>query len=272
MNFEQNKTGIIFDIKKFAVHDGPGIRTTVFFKGCPLRCLWCHNPESQIIEPQTFNEGLKYKYFNLSDEKKHLIGIEVSVSQVIKEIERDRIFYDESNGGVTFSGGEPLMQYEFLLELLKECKSKGFHTCVDTSGYAQVEVFEKINNFVDLYLYDIKIIDDVEHIKYTGVSNKIILDNLKYLSKEKNNLKIRIPIIPDITDTEKNIQGIIQYLDELGNVYLIDLLPYNKLVEEKCRRFNLNYKLEIKNNGLKNKIELIKTKFEQHDYKVSIGG
>ena len=140
--------GFIFDIKKFAIHDGPGIRSTVFLKGCPLECWWCHNPEGQNLEPEKM-------------EGKDIVGEEVTVDWVIKEIEKDRIFYDQSGGGVTFSGGEPLMQPEFLQQLVLECKKRGIHTTLDTSGYAPADVFIPFIDIVDLFLYDLKIIDEI---------------------------------------------------------------------------------------------------------------
>ncbi|NHZ87227.1 MAG: radical SAM protein, partial [Planctomycetia bacterium] len=166
-----NETGIIFDIKKYAIHDGPGIRTTVFFKGCTMECQWCHNPESKNFGIEEFVIKDRVK----KSTKHEIVGYEMTIDEVMEKIEKDRVFYDESNGGVTFSGGEPLVQINFLLELLKVCKKSNIYTVVDTSGEASWKDFEKILNYVDLFLYDLKIIDNELHKKYTGVPNKRVL-------------------------------------------------------------------------------------------------
>ena len=228
-------TGYIFDIKKFAIHDGPGIRTTVFLKGCPLRCWWCHNPES-IKKISAANEG------NSEDSVNGFVKKYTSDS-LLNIIKKDTVFYDESGGGVTFSGGEPLIQIEFLEEILRICKKNDISTVVDTSGYAKTESFVKITPFTDLFLYDLKIFDDELHIKYTGVSNKLIKENIEYLSSVGSELIIRIPLIPDITDTQENLSAISNYLIKFNNITRIDLLPYNKLSEDKYRRLNEKSKM-----------------------------
>ena len=173
--------GLIFDIKRFSVNDGPGIRTTVFFKGCPLKCLWCHNPEGRSgnVQDVISSHMIGNKTFACSES----IGREITINEVIDEIEKDRVFYEESNGGVTLSGGEPFFQFEFLAEILKNLKNKNLHIALDTTGYTNNENIIKIKEYVDIFLYDIKLMDDDLHIKYTGVSNNIILKNLKYLIK-----------------------------------------------------------------------------------------
>ena len=168
--------GVIFDIKRFAVHDGPGIRTTIFLKGCPLSCWWCHNPESRSDEPQQ-----SVRHLTLEGgifDKEEITGYEVGVDEIIQQVERDRIFYEESGGGVTLSGGEPLNQPQFCRELLRSLKTSGFHTALDTTGYAPEEDILSVMPFTDLFLYDLKLMDETEHLKYTGVSNKGILENL----------------------------------------------------------------------------------------------
>ena len=171
-------SGIIFNIKHFAVHDGPGIRTTVFFKGCPLSCRWCHNPES--INPNLEEIEVPYARVSVTAKKcgKDTVGKKVQVSEIMSEVLKDVIFYDESGGGITISGGEPLMQPDFLFSLLKECKIHNIHTCVDTSGYAPRKIIESIVDYVDLFLYDIKLLDNEEHVRYTGVKNDRIFQNL----------------------------------------------------------------------------------------------
>ena len=265
--------GIIFDIKKYAIHDGPGIRTTVFLKGCPLDCWWCHNPES--INPNI--EKIKIKKqknskTTTSSKREESFGRRISVDELMKEIMKDEIFYKESNGGVTFSGGEPMMQFDFLLSLLKACKKENINAAIDTCGYQQTEKFKKINGLVDLFLYDIKIIDNDKHKKYTGVSNKLILKNLKQLINKDEKVEIRIPLIPNITDSNENLESIANFLDTLKKINEIRLLPYNKLGEYKIKKFNRNYrlgKLHIQTDKeIKNKCKT----FEKHGYKVKIGG
>ncbi len=218
--------GIIFDIKRFAIHDGPGIRTTVFFKGCPMKCPWCHNPESQKKCPERVaNNG-----------KKEIIGVKRSVEEIIDEIEKEVVFYDESRGGVTFSGGEPLAQPQFLQALLKECRKRDIHTTLDTTGYVSPKTFKSIIDKVDMFLYDLKIMDDKKHIQCTGVSNRPVLENLKILSKKGKKVIIRFPVIPGITDTEENIKAVGTYVSSLKNISEIDLLPYHRIAEGKYRR------------------------------------
>ncbi|MBD3226410.1 MAG: radical SAM protein, partial [Caldithrix sp.] len=173
--------GIVFDLKKYAIHDGPGIRTTVFLKGCPLDCWWCHNPESRASQPESQGDFRQRRAVDLLYTEEGLIGKELTVAQVLSEVQKDQVFYEESGGGVTFSGGEPLIQAKFLKALLEAHQKAGLHTAVDTSGYAPYETFAGINANVDLYLYDLKLMDDTLHQKYIGVSNRLILQNLKKL-------------------------------------------------------------------------------------------
>jgi pyruvate formate lyase activating enzyme len=255
--------GIIFNIQHYSIHDGPGIRTSVFFKGCPMNCWWCHNPESQnpLIE----------KFYN-PHSKKQIIGKKITVDELYFEINKDRIFYDESGGGVTFSGGEPLIQNEFLISILKKCRENGIHTTLDTSGFSSEEIFKSITGLVDLFLYDIKFIDDGLHKKYTGTSNKQVIENLKILSKSKKEVFIRIPIIPKITDTEENIRQITDFLKEINTHKNIFLLAYHKIAESKYERFNLNYKLKGIKPTSKERINEIRDYFLKNGINVNIGG
>ncbi len=234
--------GRIFDLKKFAIHDGPGIRTTVFFSGCPLRCWWCQNPESLLQDtgarPAGFSSRMSAPW--LPDPEK-VVGEEVSVGALMKEIMKDNVFYLHSGGGVTVSGGEPLLQSGFLLGLLSACRSEGLHVALDTSGYAEREDIEKIIDLVDLYLYDIKFIDEKEHEKYTGVSNRLILENLEFLSRKGKDIEIRLPLVPGITDTAGNIDSIIDYLKSSVTVRKVELLAYNKMCEDKFKRMRIEY-------------------------------
>ena len=255
-----SKSGIIFDIKKYAIHDGPGIRTTIFFKGCSMGCQWCHNPESKNFDVEEFVVKDRVK----KTTKNETVGYEISVDDIIEKIEKDRVFYDESGGGVTFSGGEPLVQTNFLLEILKECKKSKIHTIVDTCGEASWKNFEIIIDYVDLFLYDLKIIDNVLHNKYTGVSNKRIHDNLKKLIESGKQIEIRIPLIPNITDTDINLNNLIDFISSLKIKPSVILLPYNPLNRDKLDRFCLENtfgKLKIQS---KKKLLKIQQQFIDH--------
>ena len=267
------ETGFVFDIIKYSVHDGPGIRTTVFLKGCPLDCIWCHNPESKKLQPETTIKITRNKLLKLSySETKDVVGREVTVDEIMNEVSKDFMFYEQSGGGVTFSGGEPLMQPDFLLSLLQRCKEKDIHTAVDTSGYANYNVFKKIFPYTDLFLFDLKIMDEIEHNKYTGVSNKLILRNLTNLSETAKKIRIRIPLIPGITDTESNIGQIAGFLSQLKNISNIDLLPYNELSEGKNKKFSNKVHLENLNVQPDETINKIAKTFEPLGVEITIRG
>jgi len=251
--------GLIFNIQRYTLHDGPGIRMTIFFKGCPLACWWCHNPEGQCGEKVAEAASEKSDY-------------SVSIEELMKEIEKERIFFEESGGGVTFSGGEPLMQIGFLSTILHECKKNNIHTTLDTSGYADEDDLIKIIDQVDLFLYDLKIMDDSEHIKYTGVSNTKILDNLRLLSRKNKNVFIRIPVIPGINDTDKNTIKMIEFLEELGNIKQIHLLPYHRNAEGKYQKDKIKGKTFDIKADQESRINEIKSKFEENRFIVKIGG
>jgi pyruvate formate lyase activating enzyme len=255
MNGHQNKTeaqkfeikGIIFDIKKFAVHDGPGIRSTVFFKGCPMYCWWCHNPESQEKDIQEVT---------LENGDLELIGREVTIEEVMNELLKDRIFYEESEGGVTFSGGEPLYQPEFLLELLKKCKEENLHTILDTAGCESKEVLDKVLDYVDLFLYDLKLIDNEKHLKYTGHSNRDIITNLQFLSYNGKHIVVRIPVIPGINDTQKDLQAFGEFLQTIDLIQ-VELLPFHKIGERKYSKLQkVNRMKDIKEPTKEHLVEI----------------
>ena len=265
--------GIVFDIKKYAIHDGPGIRTTIFLKGCPLKCIWCHNPESIKPECETIILINRKKTLNLSySETKEVFGREVSSEEIFKEIKKDILFYDDSDGGVTFSGGEPLMQTNFLADLLQKCKDLDLHTVVDTSGLAKWSNFEKIKNLTNLFLYDLKIMDSEKHFEFTGVKNDQILDNLKKLSEEGSKMRIRIPLIPGITDTDENIDAIIDFVKDKSGIKGIDILPFNTVYESKYRKMNLDNKLKNLKKQSQQKLTDIKSKISNAGFEVKIGG
>ena len=251
--------GYIFKIQKYCLHDGPGIRTTIFFQGCPLKCQWCHNPESQPFT-DAIDTNNPYKPDTYS------------ISQLVNEIEKDRIFFDQSGGGVTFSGGEPLSQPGFLFDLINKCKKNDIHTCVDTSGYAPLDAFKKICQKIDLVLFDIKIINDDKHKQYTGVSVKPVLDNLKFLATTNTAVKIRIPLIPDITDTNDNINGIISFLTSLKRFKDVCLLPFHNTGEGKYETLGVKNHLKGLKPCSKIKTDQIKKKFTDNGFNITIGG
>ena len=247
-------TATIFDIERNSFVDGPGIRTTVFFKGCNLKCAWCHNPESQDFKPQMMFYKDKCKGCGKCKEicpttdncmlcgkcciycpvdARKVCGKEYTVDEVFSEIIKDKSYYENSGGGVTFSGGECMLQIDFLLEILKKCKENGIHTAVDTAGYIPFEKFERILPYTDLFLYDIKLFDDEKHKKYVGVSNGLILENLKKLFKTGAKVWIRIPVIADVNDSIEEIEKIKDFLLEYGKVEKVELLPYHAMGENK---------------------------------------
>lgn len=262
--------GTIFDIKHFAVHDGPGIRQTVFFKGCPLNCWWCHNPESQSKEIESFTKTNKLdgKEFK----KEVTVGYKTSVTELLNTIKGDRIFFEESGGGVTFSGGEPLMQSDFLFDILKLCKDESIHTCVDTTGFASLKTIQKISELADCFLFDIKLTDNFLHKKFTGVPVDGIIKNLQWLDENNKNVVLRFPVIPDITNTEKNITEMKILLKSLKNINQIDLLPYHNISNGKYNRFKMENKMKNTEPLSDADMQELKSEFESLGFKVGIGG
>lgn len=245
----------IFDIERNSYVDGPGIRTTVFFKGCNLRCSWCHNPESQNALPQMMFYKNKCTGCGKCKEKcpnhlescelcgkctiycphdaREICGKEYTVDEVMREILKDKAFYDHSGGGVTFSGGECMLQIDFLEAILKECKNNGVHTAVDTAGHVPFECFEQIIPYTDLFLYDVKCYDGDKHRQYTGASNELILSNLGRLLKMGIAIWVRIPIIPTVNDSEEEMLNIKKLIISSGSPEKIELLPYHAMGEHK---------------------------------------
>jgi pyruvate formate lyase activating enzyme len=272
------QTGTIFDIKRFAVHDGPGIRTTVFFKGCPLRCMWCHNPESMKIQRQIVffenkcigcgecfkrcpngaieatPEGRKYYKEKCTlcgtcveycyAEATVMQGRIATVDEVVEEVKKDMPFYENSNGGVTLSGGEPTMQAEFCIAILEACKKANMHTALDTSGYTKPEVLKEILKYVDLVLFDLKHTDPKKHKEYTRVSNELIISNLLEIDMLEIPVEIRIPTIPGINDDEDNLSEVCKLVNSVKSIERIRLLPYHRLGEGKYSRLDMDYKLK----------------------------
>lgn len=299
-------SGVIFNIQKYSIHDGPGIRTTVFLKGCPLSCTWCHNPESQSFEKELMFfpnrcisclECTKACSSGALTVKDNIIsrdagacsmcescvsvcctnameaaGRQVETANLIKELEKDVIFYDSSRGGVTISGGEPLAQGEFTLELLQCCKQSEIHTAVDTSGFGNASELEKISKYTDMFLYDIKLMDEERHKQHTGVSNKLILQNLKLLSSLGKRIWIRIPVIPGINDDEENIEATAKLIKSTGGIEQVNILPYHNAAMEKYRRLNKVYKLQDVKIPGKEYIQEIADSYRQKGVNVIIGG
>jgi len=272
-NTIEQTTGTIFDVVRFSTHDGPGIRTAVFFKGCPLHCWWCHNPEGQFLVAQlAYREERCIRCFSCVDacpnhaikilegiptllrdtcrlsglcvrvcqtKAREIAGKGVKVSDVMEEVEKDVIFYDESGGGATFSGGEPFMQPIFLQNLLEACKEGGIHTAVETCGFVSAETLMASHPYVDLYLYDLKVIDNETHRRFTGVSNEIILENLRQLSHFHDQVIVRFPVIPGVNDDDANVLRLGNFVSSLGSVKEIDVLPYHELGVEKYKRLGM---------------------------------
>ena len=256
-----NLTATIFDIQKASYVDGPGIRTTVFFKGCNLRCLWCHNPESQKAEPQMLfyrdrcvacgkcgavcpQKGATCTLCGrctllCPQDAREVCGKRYTVDEVLAEVVKDKPFYESSGGGVTFSGGECMLQIDFLTEILKRCQATGIHTAVDTAGHVPWERFAQILPYTNLFLYDVKCVSEERHIRGTGVSNSRILENLRRLSAEYNGeIHIRIPVIPGFNDDQAEMEQIAAFLQEIRHSK-VELLPYHRMGSHKYAALGL---------------------------------
>ena len=266
----------VINIQKYSLHDGDGIRTTIFFKGCLLNCWWCHNPESQRYTPELlFNyerckgckecekicpeHVIKVKE-NVAkterencilcetcldycvNEAREIVGKQYPIEELLKEIDKDKMFYEESGGGVTLSGGEIMTQdIGYLIELLKKIKKRGYHVTIDTCGYAPQKNYEALIDYVDTFLYDIKTMDNEVHKKYMGKGNELILSNLKYLSECGKNIYIRIPLIGGVNSSEESIEAIVKFLKDSVQVKKINLLPYHKVGTNKYEKLDLSY-------------------------------
>lgn len=299
------RSGIIFDIKRFSTHDGPGIRTTVFFKGCPLACLWCHNPESQDRAPQimlrparciacgacvnecargaiTWNGNGVFTNRALctscgvctlacAAEARELVGRTATTAEIMAEVIRDLAFYDESGGGVTFSGGEPLLQPDFLLDLLRACKRQEIHTAVDTSGAAPWAALAEIAPFVDLFLYDLKLIDAARHKAATGGGNRLILDNLRRLAANGAAIQLRVALIPGQNDDQPNLRATAAFAAQLPGLRGLSLLPYHETARDKYDRLGLTYPLAHTAVPTETAIESAATLLRSYGLTVTVG-
>lgn len=231
--------GLIFSIKRYAIHDGPGIRVTFFMKGCPLNCWWCHNPEG--ISPDASIVERIDRVGEREFKSLETVGIEYSPEDLLTIAEKERVFMEHSGGGVTFSGGEPTLQFDFLLETLQLMKKAGISTAVDTSGFISAERLEKLMPYTDVFLYDLKALDHVAHKKFTGVDNKLIISNLDMLLAHGKNVMLRIPVIPGVSDNIGYMEQLRQFITarKSGSIKEINLLPYHKTGSSKYKRFKM---------------------------------
>lgn len=298
-------TGLISNIQKYSIHDGPGIRTTVFLKGCPLRCAWCHNPETQLAEPEILwdkskcigcltcigvcpKEALTASNGGVAiDNGKcvrcgkcaeacpalamEYIGMKMTVDELLEEVVKDEPFYEQSHGGVTLSGGEPLAQAAFAEEFLKACKGKAYHTAVDTCGFVPQQAVEAVLPYTDLFLYDIKHLDAAAHKEFTNVSNELILKNLNWLTEHDANIWIRVPLIPGVNDDPDHIRRVCKLMRKLG-LNEIFLLPYHKMAQAKYKRMHLPYKLAALEDPTEEELAPLVDILKLHGLSVHIGG
>lgn len=300
------ETGLVFNLQKYSVHDGPGIRTTVFLKGCPLCCAWCHNPESQSPKPEIVllenrcaacGECRRVCPFGetLAGEgplpahpsectvcgacadacptgARQVIGQRMTVAEVMKAVLQDRVFYEDSKGGVTFSGGEPLTQPVFLKAMLEACRARGLNTAVDTCGMACTDLLLEVGRLADLVLFDVKMMDDARHLQYTGVSNRPILENLRQLDAVHENIRLRVPFIPGINDDRENLAGVARLAAGLKNVRQINLLPYHKIGLSKSLRIRHTYQMTGVEPPSPQRMEQAAELFRESGLNVRIGG
>jgi pyruvate formate lyase activating enzyme len=296
--------GLVFNVMRFSLHDGPGIRTTVFFKGCPLDCWWCHNPEGLRPEPEVVyfadrclgcgdcvavcpNQAITWNGRPVRDaqicqtsgecaavcpaQATQIVGHWVTVEQLMRDIARDSIFFEESGGGVTFSGGEPFLQARFLEALLDACRAQRIHTVVETCGVARPSTLVRLSRKVDLFYYDLKVMETAKHRKYTGSSNETILANLQALAAQHNNIIVRMPVIPTINDDEQNAEDLARFLTAAG-LFRLDLLPYHHIGTDKYVRLNRAYRLGDLKPPPAEQILAMAEAFRRRGLEVRIGG
>lgn len=302
---EASSKGIVFDIQRFSVHDGPGIRTLVFLKGCPLRCQWCSNPESQnkdkqimFIEKNCIHCGKCVEAcpqnaisftptFAIDDSKCDLCGkcVDVcyskalnmtgdlkSVDEVMEVLKKDKLHYRRSGGGITLSGGEPLFQSEFAKDLLKECKAQGWHTAIETTAYTSKQTLTEVLPWIDLVLLDIKHTNDEKHMQYTTKSNKRILENAKYIGEFGVPINIRVPVIPGFNNEISEIEEISRFAKSINGVKEVHLLPYHRLGENKYNYLEYEYRLKGIQPPEREDMRILKETVEKIGMKCKIGG
>ena len=264
--------GIIFNIKRYAIHDGPGIRVTFFMKGCPLACLWCHNPEGISPEIRSIEriDRIGEKEFRVMEQ----VGKAYRVSDLEQVVSKERVFIEESGGGITFSGGEPLMQHKFVLEALKRFRELELHTCLDTSGQTSPGVIDSVLPYTNLFLLDIKHMSEDLHKQHTGVSNRQILGNYKRILESGRAVQLRIPVIPGYNDSADELKAMRDYIvaNRRDNLKRIDLLPYHKIGSSKYARFGMEYRMNGVEQPSAERMKEVKKFFEETGIKVKIGG
>ena len=298
---------LIFDIKRYAINDGPGIRVVVFFKGCNMHCAWCHNPESispkfekmyapaKCIKCGTCVEACPEHAITLTPEgiitdvdlcktcgkcaevcptkAIEMSGKVMTVKEIMEIIEKERIFFDQSGGGVTFSGGEPLVHLKMLTELLDECRKKGFHTAVDTAGHVNTTTILEIADKADLFLYDLKMMDSTLHKKWIGAGNELILQNLIAIAKTGVHIIIRIPLIGGVNDTDENIEQTAKFISDLaGDKKEVHLLPYHSIAQNKYMKLGKSDDFEILREPDKKTLAKAIEKFGEFGIRASVGG
>lgn len=261
MNLYDTK-GRIFDIQRFSVHDGPGIRTIVFLKGCAFRCKWCCNPESQRFEIEEMHLGGKTK----------TVGRDVTVREVLDTVKRDMPYYKRSGGGITLSGGESLCQPDFAVALLQAAKENGINTAMESTGYAKYETIARYLPYLDLYLMDIKHMNSKKHEQFTTKPNEVILENAKKIAKNAKKLIIRVPVIPTFNDTEEEIMQIARFAKSLPNVHELHLLPYHRLGQDKYKGLGRQYELADLLPPTEDKMQRLKQAAETTGIACQIGG
>lgn len=297
---------LVFNIQKYSIHDGEGIRTTVFFKGCPMTCKWCHNPESQSYRPSILQniekctsckkcmelcpEGaITYEAGKIKtaedkctlcekcadaclNNAREIVGKKYTLDEIMKEIGKDKLFYEQSGGGITLSGGEIMTQdMDYIMSILKKCHRLGYRVNIDTCGHAKFENFEKLLPYVDTFLYDIKHMDNDIHRTLTGVDNEFVLGNLRKLSEKGAKINIRMPLVEGINSSDEHIDKVIDFLKDL-KILKVNLLPYHNTGKSKYERLDMVYEGDDYSAPSSERMEAIKAKFEANNFCTQIGG
>ena len=287
-------SGMVFNVQRFSLHDGPGLRSTVFMKGCPLSCAWCHNPESQSPRPAFIRMMHRCMSCGRCSEAElanpvvtdrnaddvaacptgalQAVGQAIESAELVRSLLRDRIFFDESGGGVTFSGGEPLMQAAFVSESLRALQSEGVHTALDTCGFARWQDLREAARHADLVLYDLKLMDEARHRAATGVSNQLILENLQALAGLHDQIWIRVAMIPGVNDDEANLDATAAFLQPLPAIRRVDLLPYHATGEAKFARVGMDYSLHGTPSPSNDRLESLAALVRARGLATTIGG